>query len=62
MIRTRFTEPFGLDSPIMSAPMARVTGASLAASETAAAIVRTLCDEASTLLRHRLPALLDEGA
>ena len=30
MIRTRFTDRFGLDAPIMSAPMARVTGATLA--------------------------------
>lgn len=41
MIRTRFTEAFGLDAPIMSAPMAMVTGASLAGAVSAAGALGT---------------------
>ena len=36
MIRTRFTEMFGLDHPVMSAPMARHSGGTLAAAVSAA--------------------------
>lgn len=41
MIHTRFTETFGLDAPIMSAPMAMVTGASLAGAVSAAGALGT---------------------
>ena len=41
MIHTRFTEAFGLDAPIMSAPMAMVTGASLASAVSAAGALGT---------------------
>lgn len=41
MIHTRFTEAFGLDAPIMSAPMAIVTGASLAGAVSAAGALGT---------------------
>lgn len=41
MIRTRFTETFGVDAPIMSAPMAMVTGASLAGAVSAAGALGT---------------------
>jgi nitronate monooxygenase len=41
VIRTRFTESFGLDAPIMSAPMARVTGASLAGAVSEAGALGT---------------------
>ena len=36
MLRTRFTELFGLDYPVMSAPMAMHSGATLAAAVSAA--------------------------
>src|SRR3954470_10903920 len=36
MIRTRFTDMFGLDHPVMSAPMARHSGGTLAAAVSAA--------------------------
>src|SRR3954447_10777562 len=36
MIRTRFTDLFGLDHPIMSAPMANHSGGTLAAAVSAA--------------------------
>jgi nitronate monooxygenase len=41
VIRTRFTETFGLDAPIMSAPMAVVTGATLAGAVSAAGALGT---------------------
>jgi nitronate monooxygenase len=41
VIHTRFTETFGLDAPIMSAPMAMVTGASLAGAVSAAGALGT---------------------
>jgi nitronate monooxygenase len=41
VIHTRFTETFGLDAPIMSAPMAMVTGASLASAVSAAGALGT---------------------
>jgi nitronate monooxygenase len=41
VIRTRFTEAFGLDAPIMSAPMAVVTGATLAGAVSAAGALGT---------------------
>lgn len=41
MIHTRFTEAFGLDAPLMSAPMAMVTGASLAGAVSAAGALGT---------------------
>lgn len=41
MIRTRFTELFGLEAPLMSAPMARVTSASLTAAVSAAGALGT---------------------
>jgi nitronate monooxygenase len=41
VIHTRFTEAFGLDAPIMSAPMAMVTGASLAGAVSAAGALGT---------------------
>lgn len=41
MIHTRFTEAFGLDAPIMSAPMAMVTSASLAGAVSAAGALGT---------------------
>lgn len=41
MIHTRFTEAFGVEAPIMSAPMAIVTGASLAGAVSAAGALGT---------------------
>jgi len=41
VIRTRFTEAFGLDAPIMSAPMAVVTGATIAGAVSAAGALGT---------------------
>jgi nitronate monooxygenase len=41
VIRTRFTEAFGVEAPIMSAPMAVVTGASLAGAVSAAGALGT---------------------
>ncbi len=41
MIRTRFTKAFGLEAPIMSAPMAMVTGATLAGAVSAAGALGT---------------------
>lgn len=41
MIHTRFTEAFGLEAPIMSAPMAGVTGATLAGAVSAAGALGT---------------------
>jgi nitronate monooxygenase len=41
VIHTRFTEAFGLEAPIMSAPMARVTGATLAGAVSAAGALGT---------------------
>lgn len=41
MIHTRFTEMFGLEAPIMSAPMARITGASLVGAVSTAGALGT---------------------
>lgn len=41
MIHTRFTEAFGVEAPIMSAPMAVVTGATLAGAVSAAGALGT---------------------
>jgi nitronate monooxygenase len=41
VIRTRFTETFGVDAPIMSAPMAVVTGAKLASAVSSAGALGT---------------------
>lgn len=41
VIRTRFTDSFGLEAPIMSAPIARITGGNLAGAVSAAGALGT---------------------
>jgi len=60
MLRTRFTELFGITYPIMSAPMG-LHGQSAAfvnAVRPAADVLHTICDGAEAVLRSRPSQLL----